>query len=141
MVRGTAGEKRLRRDTDDSDTGFLLDGCRYEPVGRQSVSCACIERCGSCSMSNPATVKILAFYVGIVHGVAGPGGILGVLPAGELHSGVKASIYLDASSFVSLHRCIETARLGLGSPRKIEYGLAVVGAVGIAWITLTALAG
>ncbi|KAK3262615.1 hypothetical protein CYMTET_28540 [Cymbomonas tetramitiformis] len=50
--------------------------------------------------ANPTTQRFAALAVGIVHGVAGPGGVLGVLPAVVLADWVKSSVYL-ASFFLS----------------------------------------
>ena len=46
--------------------------------------------------------RLVAFGIGIVHGIAGPGGILGVLPAIELHDGVLAVAYLGSFCFFSI---------------------------------------
>ena len=50
------------------------------------------------SMRDPLTQQIVAFSIGIVHGVAGPGGVLGVLPAVEMKDPSLSMIYL--TSFV-----------------------------------------
>jgi hypothetical protein len=42
--------------------------------------------------------RVLSFLIGMLHGVAGPGGILGVLPAVEMQNWRSSSLYL--SSFV-----------------------------------------
>ncbi len=49
----------------------------------------CLENCG-CIIPK----SMLSLGIGIVHGVAGPGGVLGVLPAVELHNCRLATIYL-----------------------------------------------
>jgi hypothetical protein len=46
--------------------------------------------CGSCNISKP----ILSLGIGIIHGIAGPGGVLGVIPAVQLHNWKLAIIYL-----------------------------------------------
>ncbi|GMH51325.1 hypothetical protein TrRE_jg7399 [Triparma retinervis] len=43
--------------------------------------------------TNPFLGKLMAFVVGVVHGIAGPGGILGVIPAVHL-GGFAACVYL-----------------------------------------------
>ena len=43
----------------------------------------------------------LAFVAGIVHGVAGPGGVLGVIPAVQLKDAKAATIYLGTFCFTS----------------------------------------
>ena len=47
---------------------------------------------------SPHRTKAAALCIGIVHGVAGPGGILGVLPAVSLHNWRKSTLYLSASA-------------------------------------------
>jgi len=45
--------------------------------------------------------RFLIIVVGIIHGAAGPGGILGVLPSVQLHDWNKAMLYLAAFCFAS----------------------------------------
>ncbi len=55
-----------------------------------------------CSCLNEVVPKpILSFLVGIIHGVAGPGGVLGVIPAVQLHNFTLAMLYLITFSLVS----------------------------------------
>ncbi|CAI5746433.1 unnamed protein product [Peronospora destructor] len=51
---------------------------------------------------NAQTQKCTAFIVGIIHGIAGPGGILGVLPAVGLHNTVKSFTYLGSFCLTSI---------------------------------------
>jgi len=46
--------------------------------------------------------KSWAFVIGVVHGFAGPGGVLGVLPAVQLHNVLLASIYLGTFCITSI---------------------------------------
>ena len=54
-------------------------------------NCVCSVRCCfSCSAEN-----LLAVAAGIVHGIAGPGGILGVVPVVQMQDAKMAVIYLS----------------------------------------------
>jgi hypothetical protein len=102
-------------------------------------------------MRDPFTQKIVAFSIGVVHGVAGPGGVLGVLPAVEMHDAKSSMIYL--SSFVMA----STASMGVFSgmygaitkhlgttTETAEYSLCIFSSglsviVGIVWTTLASM--
>ncbi|RLN51690.1 hypothetical protein BBJ29_008849 [Phytophthora kernoviae] len=106
--------------------------------------------CRNVSFENPATQKIMALLVGIVHGVAGPGGILGVLPAVVLNDWAKSVSYLGSfcvasvfimGVFAALYGEI-TGRLG-GNSFVMEFRIGIFSAffsfiVGVAWIGLQA---
>ncbi|ETK73309.1 hypothetical protein F441_02711 [Phytophthora nicotianae CJ01A1] len=106
--------------------------------------------CQNASFENPATQKIMALLVGIVHGFAGPGGILGVLPAVVLNDWVKSMAYLGSfcvasifimGVFAALYGEI-TGRLG-GNSLVVEFRIGIFSAffsfiVGVAWIGLQA---
>jgi len=94
---------------------------------------------------------LVALSIGVVHGVAGPGGILGVLPAVQLASWRKSSLYLGsfcATSIITMG-CFAagfgelTARLSDRLPQYgLKYILAMLSAglsvfVGILWLVLS----
>ncbi|KAF0709688.1 hypothetical protein AaE_012808 [Aphanomyces astaci] len=95
----------------------------------------------------PAT----ALIVGIIHGIAGPGGILGVMPAVRYHNWLRSMVYLGTfcltsiiimGLFAALYGEL-TSRLGQRST-IIAFRINVFSAVlsigvGILWITLVAL--
>ncbi|KAF1336869.1 hypothetical protein FI667_g48, partial [Globisporangium splendens] len=62
----------------------------------------CGMKCPTIDFKNAQTQKCTALIVGIVHGIAGPGGILGVLPAVGLHDTVKSVMYLGAFCVTSI---------------------------------------
>lgn len=45
-------------------------------------------------VKSPHITKLWAFLIGIIHGVTGPGGVLGVIPAVQLHNIGLSSLYL-----------------------------------------------
>jgi predicted membrane protein len=92
--------------------------------------------------------QITALCVGIVHGIAGPGGILGVLPAVVLNNWGKSIAYLGSFCLASILTMGVfaavygelTGRLGRNSPR-MELRISLCSAsfsvvVGVAWIVL-----
>jgi len=98
-------------------------------------------------LKNPTVQRFVAFFIGVVHGIAGPGGILGVLPAIKMHNWGKSLIYLGTFCFVStLIMGIFAALYGeitarAASTKKIEFRLAVISSVfsivvGVLWIIL-----
>lgn len=63
-----------------------------------------ITECSMCpfvDMRDPFTQRLVSFSIGILHGVAGPGGILGVLPAVEMRSWRSSTLYLGSFIFAS----------------------------------------
>lgn len=100
------------------------------------------------SIHNPHLQKCAAVGIGIVHGIAGPGGVLGVLPAVELHSVKLASVYLGSfcvtsifimAGFAAVYGEV-TARLGSGRDRLLHcmtLGSAMLSlVVGVLWLVL-----
>ncbi|KAG7383226.1 hypothetical protein PHYPSEUDO_003906 [Phytophthora pseudosyringae] len=106
--------------------------------------------CRNASFENPTTQKIMALLVGIIHGFAGPGGILGVLPAVVLNDWIKSVAYLGSfcvasifimGVFAALYGEV-TGRLG-GNSLVMEFRIGIFSAffsfiVGVAWIGLQA---
>ena len=56
------------------------------------------DHCCGCEVSKP----VLSLGIGMVHGIAGPGGVLGVLPAVQLHNWRLAACYLLTFCSVSI---------------------------------------
>ena len=52
-------------------------------------------------MKNPLHQRIISIAIGLLHGVAGPGGILGVLPAVEMHHWQSSVLYLGSFMMAS----------------------------------------
>ena len=101
-------------------------------------------------MENPIMQRIVAFGIGIVHGIAGPGGILGVIPAVEYNNWAKSILYLGTFCITStLIMGIFAAIYGeitskMASTTLIEYRLGIFSAflsvaVGVTWIALVAI--
>ena len=91
--------------------------------------------------------KTLALCAGIVHGLAGPGGVLGVIPAVQLHSWKLAVCYLGSfcisstltmGVFASTYAALSTS---LGRRTHLEFQIQMFSAslsiaVGIIWLVL-----
>ena len=147
----------ISKETDDSSRSSTTSGSEIDIMGMEDH----LECCGttitsaSCGtfldMRDPWTQKVLSFSIGILHGAAGPGAILGVLPAVEMQSWTASFTYLSAfvlsstlcmGIFAALYGEI-TKRLG-ATADCIELGLRVFSSscsvvVGALWLTLSAL--
>lgn len=100
--------------------------------------------------SDPTTQRVISVGVGLIHGVAGPGAILGVLPALEMQSPIAAVAYicsfvlgstLSMGIFAGVYGEI-TKRLGSAAD-SIEYSLRLFSSsfsiiVGVIWIAMAA---
>uniref|UniRef100_M4BCT1 Urease accessory protein UreH-like transmembrane domain-containing protein n=1 Tax=Hyaloperonospora arabidopsidis (strain Emoy2) TaxID=559515 RepID=M4BCT1_HYAAE len=84
---------RIRRNQlvsvdDDRTTVTTMTGCCFGLV--------------KADIKNPRTQKLTAFAYGTAHGLAGTGGVLGVLPAVILNNWTKSSAYLGAFCLSSI---------------------------------------
>lgn len=103
-----------------------------------------------CSLMQNVSTRTMAFCAGIIHGLAGPGGVLGVIPAVQLHNWRLATVYLGSfcacstltmGIFAATYGTCST-RLGQGTQR--EFQIEIVSAslsilVGITWLTLLSI--
>jgi hypothetical protein len=100
------------------------------------------------NMSDGVSKHFLSICIGIVHGVAGPGGVLGVIPAVQLHNLFLSVVYLGSfcvtSTFVmgayaaGYGMC--SSRLSANN-RRFEFRMEMFSAllsvfVGLLWLTL-----
>lgn len=95
--------------------------------------------------------RLLAFVVGVVHGVAGPGAILGVLPAVEMQSWRSSVVYLSSfvvtstlsmGAFAALYGEV-SKRIG-STTELMEFAVSLFSAslsiaVGVTWIAMSYL--
>lgn len=113
------------------------------------IGCLPKDQCiGHCTQhfSSPT----LAFLAGIVHGLTGPGGVLGVIPAVQLHDWKLASVYLSSfcisstltmGCFASLYGLCTSS---VGKKGNIEFQVHCFSSilsilVGITWLVLLSL--
>ena len=102
----------------------------------------------SCLWCRKPSKRLLSIGIGMVHGVAGPGGVLGVIPAVQLHDWRLAVVYLGSfattstlamGTFASGYGFV-TKRVS-GSKAALEFRTNVFSAclsilVGITWLVL-----
>lgn len=128
-------EKEFEIDELKQDTGPSCCGCKFPTIDFQ----------------NAQTQKCTALVVGIVHGIAGPGGILGVLPAVGLHDTVKSCLYMGSFCVTSIATMglfaalygEATGRLGERS-ELLAFRISIFSSmlsviVGVLWLVLAAL--
>ncbi|EGZ04955.1 hypothetical protein PHYSODRAFT_320230 [Phytophthora sojae] len=127
----------------------VRENMSFENPATQKVGLVALRtRCGSVGKRSHHSLHIMALLVGIIHGFAGPGGILGVLPAVVLNdwavaypgSFCVASIFI-MGVFAALYGEV-TGRLG-GNSLVMEFRIGIFSAflsfiVGVAWIGLQA---
>jgi hypothetical protein len=145
---GSDEESGLIKSNKDKSTKSNPDCITDFEFHEEHVDCAC---CPMINMRDPMTQRLLSFSIGILHGVAGPGAILGVLPAVEMQSVKAASIYLGSfiiastismGAFAALYG-EATKRLGSTAEsvelilRVFSSSLSVV--VGVLWLVLSIL--
>ena len=100
------------------------------------------------NMGDGISKQFLSICIGIIHGVAGPGGVLGVIPAVQLHNLVLSTIYLGSFCLTStLVMGVYAAGYGMctsrlsANSRRFEFRMEVFSAllsviVGLLWLTL-----
>jgi hypothetical protein len=93
------------------------------------------------------SVRTIAVLAGIIHGLAGPGGVLAVIPAVQLHDWILATIYLSCfcvSSTLTMgcFACFYgSCSRGVGRRTQLEFQIHLFSAslsiiVGITWLVL-----
>lgn len=100
--------------------------------------------------SKRISTRTLALFAGVVHGLAGPGGVLGVIPAVQLHDWRLAALYLSCfcvsstltmGCFASLYGLCSSS---VGKKTNMEFQIhcfssALSILVGITWLVLLSL--
>lgn len=84
--------KRMKKEQLSDDDGRLQ-------VAEQGEAVIEASRTGGlngswCDLKDPFVQKIIAFVIGTVHGIGGPGGVLGVLPVVELNDWSASGLYI-----------------------------------------------
>ncbi|CAB9505115.1 expressed unknown protein [Seminavis robusta] len=148
QLEGQGGSAIMALSSDDSE---MEEAVVVEQAYMDTVSpsrCRRLIHEGTSRLS----AKTIAFLAGIVHGLAGPGGVLGVIPAVQLQNWKLAAVYLSCfciSSTLTMG-CFATA-YGACSSKIVSHGsrgrefqiecmsasLSIL--VGITWLTLLAL--
>ena len=99
------------------------------------------------------TQNLLSFVIGIIHGIAGPGGILGVIPAVEMEQTASSVIYLSSfilastlsmGLFAALYGELTKRLMNSSSEIYVEIGIRIFSCgisiiVGFIWIILSYL--
>jgi hypothetical protein len=136
-VRGARPENYGSQNALEVDSHFADDEQTSSQNGAESIT----------QWSRRISTKTLAVVAGIIHGLAGPGGVLGVIPAVQLHDWRLAACYLGSFCLSStltmgLFACTYgTISKGLGQQTKLEFQIHCFSAslsilVGITWLVL-----
>ena len=160
----TMSKERTRKKEDESlplitvnPTHTYISTMNYDdyninPSG-QDITSHAISNPTSTQNHNSLTQNLLSFTIGVVHGVAGPGGILGVLPAVEMSHISSSIIYLSSfilastlsmGIFAAVYGELTRRLMNSSAEVYVEYGLRVFScgisiAVGVLWIVLSVM--
>ena len=134
-----------------SDDGITRAGFEVESSSDTNLAGAHDSQYGSLfRFSRNFSAQTMAVLAGIIHGLAGPGGVLGVIPAVQLHDWKLATLYLGCfcvsstltmgcfASFYGLCSSSVSRRTNLEFQiRCFSAGLSIL--VGITWLVLLSI--
>jgi hypothetical protein len=139
-------EERVRVDNSDiTQSAVRVGEIEQEFESQDSRSyCSCLSR-----MSDRVSAGVAALVMGVIHGLAGPGGVLGVIPAVQLHDWKLAVLYLGTFCFIStlvmgafatIYGTLSSKMAGSAARR--EFWIAMFSSclsivVGIVWLVLS----
>lgn len=144
-----ARERNLKKRTEDDNLMQLMDdNGQSGPKGDFDDP---VEWCFHIDTRDPLTQRVASLFMGILHGFAGPGGVLAVLPTVEMTRWQSACIYLGSfvlASTISMGAFAATfgevtRRIGARA-ESVEAGLRLFSSfaavvVGAVWLTLSIL--
>ena len=135
-------QKNNKKSNDDIEAG----GDSH--TNEANILCQCGKSLASYKVDfkDARTGRIVAYFIGVLHGIAGPGTILGVIPAVEMHSWHATALYLV--SFIAASTCCmgffasifgEVTRRAGAASEQIEFILNASSAVislivGVMWL-------
>eukprot|EP00934_Nitzschia_sp_Nitz4_P008666 Nitzschia sp. Nitz4//scaffold18_size181773//6804//7904//NITZ4_001889-RA/size181773-snap-gene-0.266-mRNA-1//-1//CDS//3329539933//8656//frame0 len=125
------------------DSSEIPDTDREEGDETEVANCLC------CKTSQRFATQVWALFAGIFHGLAGPGGVLGVIPAVQLHDAKLATVYLatfciSSTLTMGCFACLYGwFSLGVGKRANLEFQIHCFSSgfsifVGVAWLILSA---
>jgi hypothetical protein len=147
VEEGNGSERSLMMHTHDDEAKNVVY-C-FQTCLRKSFPCCCSGLELKLD-TNTFSGKIVAFAAGIIHGLAGPGGILGVIPAMHMRNWQLACLYLSCfcvssttvmGIFATLYGNISKALSAAGNAdfymEIFSSSLSVI--VGVLWLTLLSI--
>ena len=144
---GAAKERSSDEPSSRSPSSLNLEDAQASNGGRPPSSTCMGQWMES---SRQLSVQTIAVLIGIIHGLAGPAGVLAVIPAVQLHDWVLATLYLSSfcvSSTLTMG-CFAgfygSCSKGVGRRTQLEFQIHLFSAslsvlVGVTWLVLLAL--